>query len=104
VPWAGMKQALGLKAKALSPTPRLGSGVGAIYGYRHSKATRKPLAGHLQASSTGGVLVFASYSLRILLVFSLLFPVETFAAPRRRRQLAERQALGKFDRPGRIAA
>jgi hypothetical protein len=26
MPWAGMKQALGLKAKAPSPTPRLGSG------------------------------------------------------------------------------
>jgi hypothetical protein len=43
-------------------------------GQSHSKATRKPLAGPLQASSPGGVLVFASYSFRILFVFSWCFP------------------------------
>jgi hypothetical protein len=39
-------------------------------GQSHSKATRKPLADPLQASSPGGVLVFASYSLRIRFVFA----------------------------------
>jgi hypothetical protein len=89
-----MKQAIGLKAKALSPTPRLGSGMGALCGYSHSKATRKPPASRSQAICTPIarevssyslriLFVFPSCSLRILLVFSLFFLVVTCAAPQR---------------------
>src|ERR1035441_6582568 len=47
----------------------------------HRQAIRKPRASPVQARCMGGALLFPSYSLRILFVFSSCFPVVPSAAP-----------------------